>query len=65
MFAFGPPELNDVVYYNEVGLRVERTGQAVTGTIAYPGAPVSLQVQKAGNSLTFSHRLDDADPGPT
>ncbi len=67
-FGEGPPidAFNDVVYWGQyaspTSLRVERTGQALTPILPYPGAPVSLQMQKAGNTLIFSHRQDDADP---
>jgi len=70
MVAFGEGSpidaFNDVVYWGQYGspttLRVERTGQALTTVIPFPGAPVSLQMQKTGNTLIFSHRQEDADP---
>ncbi|MBI4602535.1 MAG: PKD domain-containing protein [Planctomycetes bacterium] len=69
MFAYGRGQpddpFNDVTYWGQYGnattLRVERTGAALTPQMAYDGAPVSLQVQKAGTQYTFSHRQDDGD----
>jgi regulation of enolase protein 1 (concanavalin A-like superfamily) len=68
-FAYGlgdPTDaFNDVTYWGEYAnsnsLRVERTGSALTGLFPYEGAPVSLQVQKAGSAFTFSHRAQDTD----
>jgi len=69
IFAYGlgdPTDTyNDVTYWGEYAnansLRVERTGLALTGLFPYDGAPVSLQVHKAGNAFTFSHRALDTD----
>jgi PKD repeat protein len=67
-YGLGAPQdsFNDVTYwgeyYNNSGLRVERSGSALTGVFPYPGSPVSLQIQKVGTAFTFSHRQDDADP---
>lgn len=70
MFGYGrgaPDDaFNDVTYWGQYGaagvLRVERTGAAITPQIPYDGAPVSLQIQKSAETVTFSHRQDDADP---
>jgi PKD repeat protein len=67
-YGLGQPDdaFNDITYWGEysdaANLRVERTGAAITPMIPYAGAPVSLQMQKAGDSVTFSHRQEDSDP---
>ncbi len=67
MFAFGRgDEANDVVFWGQYNgattLALERTGEHFRPTHAYDGGPVSLQIEKVGNSYTFRHRADDADP---
>lgn len=70
-YGLGDPTdaYNDVTYWGEYAnagtLRVERTGSALTAQLPYPGSPVSLQVQKAGSSYTFSHRALDTDDWTT
>ena len=70
-FGYGPPAdaYNDMLYWgeydNQTTLKIERTGAQVSAGIPYPGAPVSLQIQKAGNTLYFGHRQEDTDPWTT
>lgn len=73
MFAYGQGTaedgFNDVTYWGEylngTTLRTERTGAAITPLLPYDGAPVSLQIQKTGETVTFSHRQEDTDPWTT
>src|SRR5262245_49209605 len=63
MFRFGPPEMNDIVYWGEYTangtLAVERVGNNIRPIYPIDPGPVSIQVQKIGDEYHFRHRSDD------